>query len=158
MLGPSRMTAAWGFVAHQHECESFTRQCQRVPDSEGGCRMVRPDNQESQAQERLRATQVRFASLGIEFASGIAGFVLLGWMIDRALHSTPIAIIAAAATGCVAGLYVLIRRSYEMQKEFERTRARADSAHDQVKVPSPDDLKRPTDATIDSDVKRENRD
>lgn len=78
---------------------------------------VQPDSQES-ARQKLRSVQVRFASLGLEFGSGIAGFVLLGWWFDRSFQTAPAGIITAAVLGCVGGLYVLIRRSYEIQREL----------------------------------------
>lgn len=78
---------------------------------------VQPDSRDS-AQRKLRSVQVRFASLGFEFGSGIAGFVLLGWWFDRSFQTAPAGIITAAVLGCVGGLYVLIRRSYEIQREL----------------------------------------
>lgn len=64
--------------------------------------------------------QLRYASLGFEFGSGIVGFVLLGWLIDRALGSAPKALIAGCVLGGVGGLYHLIRRAYDIQRDMQR--------------------------------------
>lgn len=74
---------------------------------------------------RTKRVQLRYASLGLEFGAGIAGFVLLGYWIDLGLKSAPFGLITGSVVGCVGGLYVLIRRSIEMQKEMDAANRRS---------------------------------
>ena len=74
---------------------------------------------------RTKRVQLRYASLGLEFGAGIAGFVLLGYWIDSGLKSAPVGLITGSVLGCVGGLYVLIRRSIEMQKEMDAANRRS---------------------------------
>lgn len=62
---------------------------------------------------------MRYAGLGGELAGGIIGFVLAGYWIDLKLQTAPIALVVGASLGCIGGLYLLIRRAYQMQREFE---------------------------------------
>ncbi|MBL8879667.1 MAG: AtpZ/AtpI family protein [Phycisphaerales bacterium] len=80
----------------------------------GAC--VRPED--DSGQQKLRGAQFRLASLGLEFGSGIAGFVIIGWWIDHSFGTAPKALVTASVIGSIGGLYVLIRRSYEIQKQF----------------------------------------
>jgi len=65
----------------------------------------------------------RYASLGMEFAGGIAGFVLIGYWIDRSWGTAPKGVVTAAALGCIGGMYVLIRRGYELARKLDPTRS-----------------------------------
>jgi F0F1-type ATP synthase assembly protein I len=88
-----------------------------VPPEDSGKRLAR----------QQRQILYRYAGLGTELAGGLAGFVLLGWWIDRSLGSSPKAIVTCAIIGCVGGLYNTIRRAILMQKEMDRA-ARQESA------------------------------
>ncbi|MBI5866038.1 MAG: AtpZ/AtpI family protein, partial [Planctomycetes bacterium] len=79
----------------------------------------------------------RFAGMGLEFGSGIAGFVLLGWWIDRSFNTEPVALVTGAVLGSVGGLYVLIRRAFEMQKEASPPRRSGDERKDDSGEPGP---------------------
>lgn len=76
-------------------------------------------------QQAARRVQLRFASLGLEFGAGIVGFVLVGYWIDSGLQSAPVGLITGAVLGCIGGLYVLIRRSIDIQKEMTASDERA---------------------------------
>lgn len=67
---------------------------------------------------------MRYAGLGGELAGGIIGFVLVGYWIDLKLQTAPIALVVGASLGCIGGLYHLIRRAYQMQREFESQKQR----------------------------------
>lgn len=99
---------------------------------------MRPEDES--AQRKLRGAQFRLASLGLEFGSGIAGFVIIGWWIDHSFGTAPKALITASVIGSVGGLYVLIRRSYEIQKQFSArdraARREKNKIHDDSDTPS----------------------
>lgn len=76
-------------------------------------------------QEATRRVQLRYASLGLEFGAGIAGFVLVGYWIDSGFKTAPVGLITGAVLGCVGGLYVLIRRSIDIQREMTASEERA---------------------------------
>ena len=76
-------------------------------------------------QQATRRGQLRFASLGLEFGAGIVGFVLVGYWIDRGFNTAPVGLITGAVLGCIGGLYVLIRRSIDIQKEMTAADERA---------------------------------
>lgn len=84
----------------------------------GGARRVPSDEPEREL--RRRSFYLRYAGLGLEFAGGLAGFVLLGWAIDSWLSSRPIGLIAGALLGFAGGMYNLIRRAYEIQAAVAR--------------------------------------
>ena len=56
-------------------------------------------------QEATRRVQLRYASLGLEFGAGIAGFVLVGYWIDSGYKTAPVGLITGAVLGCVGGLF-----------------------------------------------------
>lgn len=76
-------------------------------------------------QQAARRVQLRYASLGLEFGAGIAGFVLVGYWIDGGYDTAPVGLITGAVLGSVGGLYVLIRRSIDIQKEMTASDERA---------------------------------
>lgn len=67
----------------------------------------------------------RYSGMGMELAGGVLGFVALGWWIDRQLSSQPIALVVGAVFGCVGGLYHMVRRAIEMQREMDRVKREA---------------------------------
>ena len=67
----------------------------------------------------------RVAGLGTEMAGGIAGFVLLGWWIDRQFGTSPTWLIVGAVLGGVGGLVHLIKRALELQREDQASRKAA---------------------------------
>lgn len=71
-------------------------------------------------QERQRSVQLRYASLGFEFTAGVAGIVLLGYWADRVFGSSPIGILVGGVLGMVGGMYHLIRRGKDLQREMSK--------------------------------------
>jgi F0F1-type ATP synthase assembly protein I len=55
--------------------------------------------------------------LGTELAAGIAGFTLIGYLVDRKFDTGDVGVITGASVGAVGGLYHLIRRSLEMARQ-----------------------------------------
>lgn len=68
--------------------------------------------------------QFRYASLGLEFGGGMAGFTLLGWWLDSAFQTGSFWLVTCAIVGSVGGIYHLIRRAYEINRDFERAARR----------------------------------
>ncbi len=65
------------------------------------------------------------AGIGFEFAAAIAGFLLVGYWIDRHFGSFPKGLIIGLVLGMVGGGYNLIRKSLAAAKSAER-RAKED--------------------------------
>ncbi len=65
----------------------------------------------------------RLAGAGVELAASVGGGVLLGFWIDRWLHSSPWALLICAAIGIFGGLYNLLRQSvHEMVRQPPRSK------------------------------------
>lgn len=58
----------------------------------------------------------RLASLGFEFTAAVAGFVLVGYWIDRHYGTYPRWILIGAVLGIVGGMYNLIRAALRVSK------------------------------------------
>ena len=67
---------------------------------------------------------MRYASIGIEFAIIIAGWMLLGWWLDGRWGTSPAMILTGAGVGFALGMYRLVR---DAQRAF-RDAARKDDA------------------------------
>ena len=59
---------------------------------------------------------IKYASLGIEFASMILGLGLVGYYIDKKLGSTPLFLIVGIFFGFISGIY----RLYKISKIISR--------------------------------------
>ena len=59
---------------------------------------------------------IKYASLGIEFASMILGFGLVGYYADKKLGSNPLFLIVGIFFGFVSGIY----RLYKISKIISR--------------------------------------
>jgi F0F1-type ATP synthase assembly protein I len=95
--------------------------------------------QEDERHQRERSRQLRFAGLGLEFAGGIAAFVLLGWWIDSRFQTSPKGLVAGAVLGCVGGLAHLIRSAYAAQRDIEREERRSRRPPESATHNEPDD-------------------
>lgn len=94
--------------------------------------------EKSDLEERQRRFYLHYAGLGLEFAGGITGFVLLGWAVDYWLGSSPIGTIAGSVLGFAGGLYNLIRRAKEIQAgiaRMERDKAARNQGSDDERSP-----------------------
>lgn len=83
---------------------------------------------ESKRNEQRRNFYLRYAGIGLEFAGGVAGFTLLGWLVDRWLGWQPYGLVTGAVLGFVGGMYNLIRRAFEIQAGVARMRREDDEA------------------------------
>lgn len=59
---------------------------------------------------------IKYASLGIEFASMILGLGLVGYYIDKKLNSSPLFLIIGMFFGFISGIYRLYRISKIISK------------------------------------------
>lgn len=59
---------------------------------------------------------IKYASLGIEFASMILGLGLVGYYIDKKLNSSPLFLIIGIFFGFISGIYRLYRISKIISK------------------------------------------
>ena len=59
---------------------------------------------------------IKYASLGIEFASMILGLGLVGYYIDKKLNSSPLFLIIGMFLGFISGIYRLYRISKIISK------------------------------------------
>ena len=55
--------------------------------------------------------------MGAELAASIVGMVLIGWLIDRWLGTTPIAVLVGAGMGFVGGGYNFWKSAQKMNRE-----------------------------------------
>ena len=65
----------------------------------------------------------KLTGIGIELASAVAGFTLIGYWWDRHFHTAPWGLLIGIALGIVGGTYNLIRQSLLASRE-------AGSGHD----------------------------
>lgn len=56
-------------------------------------------------------TAWRLSGLGIEFVAGIAGFGLIGWLIDQWRGTMPLWTLIGAALGLIGGGYNFMRQA-----------------------------------------------
>ncbi|MGB0717546.1 MAG: AtpZ/AtpI family protein [Phycisphaerae bacterium] len=66
---------------------------------------------------------VRLSSIGTEFAGAVAGFALLGYLIDRSYESSPWGVLIGTILGIVGGLYNLIKASLREIRKRKREKA-----------------------------------
>ncbi len=62
-------------------------------------------------QRQDQPSWIRFSGIGIEFASVVAVFALLGYWIDRHYGCRPWGLVIGAALGLIGGTYNLVRQS-----------------------------------------------
>lgn len=76
----------------------------------------------------------RYAGLGMEIVAGVAGFVILGWWLDRRFETGRTWLIVGSILGSVGAFYHLIRQAVRMQRETEaaarRRRSMRNDEHD----------------------------
>ena len=87
-------------------------------------------NPDRQDRDNPYGTMFRYLGLGLELGGGLAGCVLVGWLIDRWLDTAPRAMIALATFGAIAGMYNFIRQAVRMTRQQERERARRREQHE----------------------------
>jgi F0F1-type ATP synthase assembly protein I len=61
--------------------------------------------------EKERSQLYRLAGAGLEFFSALAGGLLIGYLLDRWLHTAPVIMLIGIGLGFAAGLFRLIRLS-----------------------------------------------
>jgi F0F1-type ATP synthase assembly protein I len=75
----------------------------------------------------------RLSGMGLEFISGVVGFGVVGWLIDRWTGSTPTWTITGIVLGVVGSSYNFMRQAIKAgrlaQKEFDRSHPRARDDH-----------------------------
>ena len=69
---------------------------------------------------------IRFSGIGIEFASAVAVFTVIGYYIDRHYDSSPTALLICILLGLVGGMYNLIRESLAATKDFGKDSSKKD--------------------------------
>ncbi len=62
----------------------------------------------------------RFAGMGTELTAGVAGFTLIGYLIDRWAGTEPTCLITFGVLGLVGGFANFIRQAYRVQRELDR--------------------------------------
>lgn len=93
---------------------------------------MQPETPQNRLARQQRNLLFSFAGMGLELAGGIAGFVLIGYLIDRKFNTSPAWLVTGATVGCVGGLYNTIRRAIQMQ---HRMNALSKSAANGVSPP-----------------------
>ena len=61
---------------------------------------------------------IRFSGIGIEFASAVAVFTVIGYYIDRHYGTKPTALLICILLGLVGGMYNLIRQALAATRDF----------------------------------------
>ena len=59
----------------------------------------------------------RFAGIGVEFAGAVAGFTVVGWLIDRHYNTGPWGVLIGVTLGLVGGMYNLIAQSLAASRD-----------------------------------------
>ena len=62
-------------------------------------------------QRRDQPSWIRFSGIGIEYASAVAVFALLGYWIDGRYGCRPWGLVIGTALGLIGGTYNLVRQS-----------------------------------------------
>ena len=70
----------------------------------------------SRKHESGQRAWLRLAGSGIELASAVAGFSLLGYWIDRSYDTSPWGLLICAICGLIGGFYNFIRSSLKALK------------------------------------------
>lgn len=90
----------------------------RDTGSGGGGRGVKPDTHYDRTVQQQRSILLHYGGLGMELAGGILAFVAVGYWVDWKFKTGPIGVIVGSVIGCVGGLYHVVRRAIQMQREF----------------------------------------
>ena len=70
----------------------------------------------------------RFAGIGVEFAGAVAGFTVVGWLIDRHYNTGPWAVLIGVSLGLIGGMYNLIRESLKASRDAtEKAQSKANT-------------------------------
>jgi len=69
---------------------------------------------------------IRFSGIGIEFASAVAVFTVIGYYIDRHYDSSPTALLICIFLGLIGGMYNLIRESLNATRDFGKDSSNKD--------------------------------
>ena len=69
---------------------------------------------------------VRLAGIGTEFAGAVAGFALIGHLVDRSYDSHPWGVLIGTSLGIVGGLYNLVKSSLRAVRRQQQEDAEAD--------------------------------
>ena len=70
---------------------------------------------------------IRFSGIGIEFASAVAVFTVIGYYIDRHYDSSPTALLICILLGLVGGMYNLIRQALAATRDFGKDSSKEDN-------------------------------
>jgi F0F1-type ATP synthase assembly protein I len=60
---------------------------------------------------------VRYSGVGVELAGAVAGFALVGYWIDGHYGSRPWGMLVGLALGLIGGLYNLVKKSLQAERE-----------------------------------------
>jgi F0F1-type ATP synthase assembly protein I len=74
----------------------------------------------SDERRRELARAYGLSALGFTFGAAVVAFTVIGWLLDRWLHTIPLFTITAALTGAVLGflnVYFRIRRDEAARRE-----------------------------------------
>ncbi len=66
---------------------------------------------------------IRLGGLGIELVASVAGFVAIGFLLDRHYGWSPWGVLIGAALGFIGGLYNLIRGALVASRQEDDERA-----------------------------------
>lgn len=66
---------------------------------------------------------IRLGGLGIELVASVAGFVAIGFLLDRHYGWSPWGVLIGAALGFIGGMYNLIRGALVASREADAERA-----------------------------------
>jgi F0F1-type ATP synthase assembly protein I len=69
---------------------------------------------------------IRFSGIGIEFASAVAVFTVIGYYIDEYYNSKPTALLICIMLGLIGGMYNLIRQSLAATRNFDKDSSKED--------------------------------
>jgi len=93
----------------------------RAANPGGGGHGVKPETQSDRSAREQRSILLHYGGLGMELAGGILGFVAVGWWVDWKFKIGPVGVIVGSVIGCVGGLYHVVRRAIQMQKELQES-------------------------------------
>lgn len=61
-----------------------------------------------------KSNLLRHVGMGFEFAGSVLGMGLVGYLLDRWLDTFPWCLVAGIVLGAIGGMYILIKRAYDL--------------------------------------------
>ena len=100
-------------------CGEWVVMCGLRPDFRGFCGAVAMAPRRTSEQQKSSRIMLRFAGMGTELTAGVAGFTLIGHLIDRWAGTQQTWLLTFGILGLVGGFTNFLRQAYRVQRELD---------------------------------------